>query len=349
MRINKIWILIFMSMTLLYACSSDDDNNSGDNSDIETPTNPSGPYANGFFVTNEGQFPNAGSVSFISQDLESSEQHIFETVNDEDPGSVVQSLFFDDDHAYIVANNSNMISVVDRYTFEKVGAIDEGLELPRYGVVVDGKAYVTNQAGEAYVAVIDLETLTVETTIPMEGTAEHIEKGADGLLYVQNAAFGTGNTISVIDPASNSVVNTIGTADGLNDIAVNGNHLYALTTSDIEVFDFNGNNTANIALEYDSTPSKMAVEDGEVYFTVDKSVYAFNADTDTAPDESLLSYNTDSEWGAMYGFAVHNGNIYIADAGDFASDSFIEVYDLEGNLLKKVDVGISPNGFYFND
>src|SRR5699024_8217175 len=207
----------------------------------------------GFFVTNEGQFPNAGSITFISNDLDKSEPHIYQTVNGEDAGSVIQSMFFDEQgRAYIISNNSNLISVVDRNSFEKISSIDEGLELPRYGVVANGKAYVTNQAQNAYVAVIDLATLSVEQTIPMEGSAEFIKKGDNGMIYVQNASFNTGHMISVIDPSQNQVVNTITTDEGLNSFALDHQTLYALTADQIEEFDFAGNQTATIHLGYES-------------------------------------------------------------------------------------------------
>ena len=39
--------------------------------------------------------------------------------NDEDLGNVVQSIGFTENEAFIVANVSNKINVVNRYTFEK--------------------------------------------------------------------------------------------------------------------------------------------------------------------------------------------------------------------------------------
>jgi hypothetical protein len=50
----------------------------------------------------------------------------------------------------------------------------------------------------------------------------------------------------------------------------------------------------------------------------------------------------------MYGFAVNDGKIYIADGGDFSSDSQIYIYSTTGTLLNPVAVGVGPNGFYFN-
>ena len=81
--------------------------------------------------------------------------------------------------------------------FELVGKIDSRLEGPRYGVAVDGKAYDTNQAAwgtneDDYLVVIDVATLTVEETVIVNAVAEEIREGT-GLLYIQNAAFGTGD------------------------------------------------------------------------------------------------------------------------------------------------------------
>ncbi len=343
MKTSKFWLLIFVSAILLTSCSDDE---SGTQINL-----PEGDYVDGFFVTNEGQFPGPGSITFVSSDLDSVYQHIYEGVNGQVPGSVVQSMFFDDQgRAYIVANNSNKITVVDRYTFEKLGVIDQGLEMPRYGVVEDGKAYVTNQGSNPYVAIIDLQNLSVTGTIDMNGqTVEYIEDGDNGMLYVQNAAFGTGNLISVIDPVAKIIVDTIQTAQGLSDIEVEDQHVYALTATALQIFDLSGNTTNSVSLNYSATPGKLAVDDNQVYFTVDKSVYAMASSATSAPASPLLTYNTQATWGAMYGFAVENGQIYIADAGDFTSDSFIEVYKVDGTHLQTIEVGVSPNGFYFND
>ena len=62
------------------------------------------------------------------------------------------------------------------------------------------------------------------------------------------------------------------------------------------------------------------------------------------PDTPLLSYSGSY----AYGFAVEDDRIYIADGGDFSSDSFVEIYNTSGTLLENITVGIAPNGFYFN-
>lgn len=348
-KFSKFVGLACLALLLLNACSSDDDSISGDN---DIPDSEKGKYADGFFVTNEGQFPNPGSVSFIASPLDSVEQNIFETVNDEDPGPVIQSMFFNQDSlGFVVSNGANRISIVNRYTFEGKGEIDADLEMPRYGVVIDENAYVTNQAGDgAYVAVIDIEDQSVEEKIDVPD-AEYIFKSPEGQIYVQSASFDSGNQISVIDPDSKTVERTLKTEDELNSIAVSDDGVYALTPHKIETFDFDGDDTADaeIELDYENPAQNLVVDNHEIYYTVGNKVYTMDLDAKSAPEEALFEYESDSSFGMFYGFDVHDGKIYIADGGDFESDSFIEVHDTNGDLIKKLDVGIGPNGFYFNE
>ena len=182
------------------SCSSDDDNI---DPEIEQPEST---YADGLFVLNEGN-SGGGSVTFIDNDLQNVENEIYQEMNaDDDLGQYLQSIFFNDDYAYIVSNGSNMITIVDRYTFEYVDRIDSGLLSPRYGVIENGKIYISNQGNyeapgvtefDDFIAIIDLETLEVEKTIETNTVLEYIHE-QDGMIYVQKAAFGGGNEIQVI-------------------------------------------------------------------------------------------------------------------------------------------------------
>ncbi|RRO18804.1 YncE family protein [Flavobacteriaceae bacterium 14752] len=338
-------ITVLCLSLLIVSCSSDDDNLS--------PNVPQGEFDQGFYVLNEGGI---GSVTYISDDFSRIEQNIFSSVNDgQDLGQFVQSLFFDNNNrAYIIANGSNLITVVDRFTFEKLGEITTDLDIPRYGVVLDNKAYVTNQASfttgeDDFVAVINLDTFEVESTIPIGETVEFI-KSSNDKLFVQNAAFGFGNKISVIDPNTNAVETQIQTQSGLQNIEVNNNSLYALHSSGLDIYDLNNlNPTSTLALPESLSGAKnLQIFSDEVYYTFETSVYKSNLTDTTLSDEVLFSYESSSEFGSMYGFKVHEGQIYLSDAGDFASDGFIEIYDTEGNFVFETTVGLAPNGFYFN-
>lgn len=346
-RISKLVFIAFFGAVLFNACSSDDNN---DPIGPEPAPDPEAQaYEHGFFVTNEGQFPNEGTISFISDDFEAVEQLVYQNVNDgEDVGSVVQSMFFDEENAYVIANNSNFVTVVDRYTFEKKTRIETDFTSPRYGVSLNGKGYVTNLAAPN-LTVIDLDDSTT-STVEVGRTSEYIFAGEDGLIYLQQAAFGTGNTIAVFDPATAEVITTLETEAGLNSMALSTDHLYALTSTTLERFSLTDYQLQDVVeLNYEMGVANLVYDQGNLYFTSGNEVYEMAPNAAEAPDTPLFTYETDSDWGVFYGFTVKDGKVYVADGGDFASESFIEVWDVNGNKLTHQSVGIGPNGFYFND
>lgn len=336
--------LLWVGVILLSACSSDDNGNIND-------VIPQGEYDNGFFVVNEGQFPNEGTISFISNDLTEVENTVFQNVNEgEDVGATPQSMFFDDDNrAYIIANAGNFITVVDRYTFEKIDRIEGDLDNPRYGVVSNGKAYITN-GNEDFLSVVDLEEMEIEFTIDLPTSGEFIKKADNGKLYIQLAAFGVGNQIAVFNPDSEEVEEVLETEEELNSIALSANHIYALSETHIQEFDLSDHSEVSaVPVEYEASVANLTYDNDALYFTSGNEVYEMETTAEEAPEIALFEYESESDFGIFYGFEVHNGRIYIADGGDFASDSFIEVRDMEGELFDSFNVGIGPNGFYFNE
>lgn len=346
MKITRLFLFALLGSFLLNSCSSDDDN-------ITPDPVVEGKYSDGFFVLNEG---GTGTVSYISNDLQTVENEIFAAVNGgDDLGQFAQSMFFSDDRAFIISNGSNLITVVDRYTFELIGKIESGFEAPRYGTAVNGKAYVTNQAAwdsnqDDYIAVIDLETLKVEENIVIGDYVESIIE-ENGLLYIENAAFGTGNKISVFDPATKSIQGTIDVKDGLNSFEIENNRLYALSSDGLTVIDLSSNATVSeITFSDDLTGARnLEVEGDDIYYTINNAVYTIGIDATAPAEEALIEYTSNSQYGKMYGFEVENGRIYIADGGDFQSNSFVEIYSVNGDVLEKINVGVGPNGFYFNN
>lgn len=342
-QINLIFACLLSSLFFI-SCNKDDDDSSNNNPNLD--------YENGFLVLNEGSSA-GGSVTFVSEDLQKLQPHVFSTENPEESlglGLFLQSIFFHEDRAYIISNGSNLITVVNRYTFELLGRVDSGLDVPRYGVVANGKAYVTNQASfqsttDDFVAVIDLENLQVEETIPATGPMEFILEH-NGKLYVQNAAYDIGGEISVINPVTNQVEERLTVINELNSIEIEGNYLYALSASAIKKVDLSTLEVSGVFAFLDDSilPSKLEIEDGKIYFVSGKKVYSTSLQSPEVPTEALLI----SDSSVIYGFEVENGRIFIADAGDFASDGFIYVYNEDGTFVKEMEVGVAPNGVYFN-
>lgn len=353
---NKLLKISVLLSLFLASCSSDD--NSGS-------SHQTGDFEEGVFILNEGGTSlSTASISFLSENGQL-EHDIFRAVNPnaDEMGTYLQSMFFDDTRAFIISGGANAITVVNRYTFEYITTISTGLNNPRYGVTENGKAYVVNQAGwesgaDDYLAVINLNTYVV-SSIPLGMSSDRIIEANDKI-YVSNGYYGDGNTITVINPINDTIETVINLGDGNspNSLDEEDGFLYVLTTNNpeykIQKISLSNHQIVGERLLSPFMPDakNLTIEDDIIYYTNVNSVYAVaiaNFENENIGDELILTYEASSEWSAMYGFAVEDGKVYIADAGDFASDGKVYVYSTTGNLLNTYTVGIAPNGFYFND
>ncbi|MFL9843678.1 YncE family protein [Flavobacterium rhizosphaerae] len=354
MNFNKLFLVTLLGV-FMASCSNDDNG-------LETP---SGAYADGVIVLNQGGFlAGNSSVSFISDAFEL-ENNIYSAVNGGALlGDTGQDIGFNDDLAYIVMNASNKIEVVDRYTFDHVATISAGLENPRYIAFDDNKAFVTNWgdasiATDDYVAVIDLDANTIVTTIPVAEGPERIVEN-NGKLYVSHyGGYGFGNSVSVINTNANTVSNTISVGDRPNFMEVKDNKLYVLseglpnyasaeTTGKLQVINLS-NNTVVSTLNFAGIqhPTNMVLEDGKIYYTIGADVFTMQKDAATLPAEPAFS-TTAQEVSGIYAFNVSEDHIYVADAVDYSQEGKVYVYSATGALQHNYTVGVIPCGFYFN-
>jgi len=341
-NISKL-ALLFISIFII-SCSDDD---------TSGPVIPDGDFFDGTLILNEGGSA-GGSVSFLNSDLDSITNNIFETNNGVETGLFLQSIFFEDDRAYIISNGSNLISVVNRFTFELVGTVESDLSVPRYGTVHNGKAYVTNQGDfttteDDFVAVIDLESLEVEETVVIGNVVEHIVETGDQL-YIQNAAFGVGDKITKFDPVTNTVVSTLEVGAELNSLQEKEDLIYTLDTEGLKVIDpvaFTISRSVAIPQNLNSI-SNLRIEDDQLYYTSGTAAYSSQISATTLSSEPIFDYGSNSQFGTFYGFDVNEGNIFVGDAGDFRSNGSILIYSTSGDLIQELTVGdIGPNSFYF--
>lgn len=317
---------------------------------------PLGSYDNGILVLNEG---GAGTVDYISADLQTAQQDVFTVVNgaSQDIGQYAQSIFFEGARAFIISNGSNKITVVNRYTFEYLATISTGLDVPRYGVVEGGKAYVTNMASffddtDDYVAVIDLADLTLGEPIAMNTYADRIASGG-GKIWVANGAFGSGDSVTVIDPDTDAITGTIQTELAPNSLEYKDGILYVLCATSgeggklIRIDGADAQIVDAMAIP-DLYPQNLDIEGSKAYFTAGTKIYAPEKSATTFNNAELVDTQSDSDY-IGYGFAVHGDRIYISEAAeDFSSNGKVLVYGLSGNLIADIPAGLGPNGFYFN-
>ena len=318
-------------------------------------------YENGILVMHEGNFFGGNaSVSFVTEDLSTVSNGIFNEVNQEALGDTAQSMGFDGDLAYIVVNNSQTVEVVNRYNFESLGTVDADLLNPRYIAFANGKGYVTNWGDggnpvDDFVAVINLEDYTVESTIPVPEGPEWILANGNTLYVAHQGGFNQNNIVSVIDATTNTLGTPITVADRPNSMQLIGEELWVLSGGNPA---FTGNETAGQLDKINTTtntvddtfefavtehPNYLSADGSALYYLLGGEVYTL-ATTDTALPTSAIITGV-----SFYDMTVNEGRLFGADAKDFASNGSLEVYDLSNNsLIESLEVSIIPGAVYFN-
>lgn len=346
MNLKQCFLALAAGSLFFVSCSNDDD----------TTTGQAGAFNEGAFIINEGNGdPATSSVSFLGKNG-TLQNDIYNTVNPGKPslGSFLQSIFFDDDKAFIISGSANKVTIVNRFTFEFIASVDTNFENPRYGAVVNGKAYITNYADyrigtDDFLTVINLSDYTT-SKIALNNWSEKIIEENDKL-YIANGYYGNGTSVTVFNPTTNSTEAVIELGASPESLDEENGTLYVLGTGKLSRISLSNNQVAGSVTLSGTLASaqKITIEDNALYFTAGTSVYTMALNATTVPIAPLLTYTSTSEFGAMYGFNVEDDKIYIADGGDFSSDSKVYTYSLTGTLLNSYNVGVGPNGFYFND
>ena len=320
---------------------------------------PRGKYATGVFVVNEGNFNEAdGSIDFLSSTNERS-AGIYGSENDVTTSGVFQSLYFNQDRAYLIDQVGNRVTVVKAETFKHIEFWENDMSTPRYITVANNKAYISNwgpfdqnfDLPNSFVLVIDLEsgeTLKKITT----------DKGSEGIIsfggnvYVANSY---SNTIQVINTDSDEVDSSFEVAFAPTSFAedkngkfwvlsshwLEGAHLSLVDLAMEQVFksfpvagsskslNING---AGDKVYYLSTP-----------FGSDASVYMVDIDATEAPSEPVLSAAN------LYGLGVDpsNGELYLANHNGFQGNGSIVRTNSAGEEQESYSAGRAPNGFVF--
>lgn len=343
MKLNK-FLTCLMASVLLVAISCKDDNFDFNNQETS--------YS-GILVSNEGSFKTpSGSISFIPYDISAIENDIYRKVNNAYVGDVVNNIGFSGDQAYIVVNNSNKIEIVNRFRFTKTATITDNIKQPRFITFANNYFYVTNSAyqGEQYVSVYNISNNTFVKKIPFTDTVERIVS-AGNKVFVQNASFGFGNTISVIN-SSNIVEKTITIPHGQITKTVSVDDVvYTLTNDFTDTYLYQINAAGAIIKETKyagiGNGENLSIENNKVVFNSKGNVYVTSI-ASTATPAPAFTISPFEDYKTIYALEVLNGKIFISDVKDYEVDSKISVYSLTGSLEKTFSAGKIAGGFYKN-
>lgn len=345
---NYYLFLSLFLLSLASACTSDD----------ESPAPVATGFGTGIYIVNEGPFTNGtGTISYYNREDASVEQAIFSTANDGLPlGNIVQSMMKYNGQAYMVVNNSNKIEVADSRTFESTGSVED-LALPRYMLPInETKAYVSQWGNDGLtgsVAVVDLATNTVNSTIPTGSGAEKMLQIENKVYVTNSGGFGRDSILTVIDANTDELIESIVLGDNPSSLQVDANGaLWVLCGGYTDFYDASNNTNGGLYKIVDGTltatfdlsngASNLVINNtgDRLYFTMNGGVYSFDLATEMLNTTPFINRY-------FYDIAVDvNGNILGADAKDFVAEGEVVIYDANGMELSTFGVGLIPGSFW---
>jgi YVTN family beta-propeller protein len=300
-----------------------------------------------------------------------------------DFGSIIQSIAIDGERLYVLGNTADRIDILDAATRERRAQIT-GVVSPRYiAFGPSDKAYVTSFYGApnsytgGMVTVIDIKENTKVKEIQVGANPEGVAVAGDRVFVANHsseAAFGGGNTISVIDTGTDEVVQTITLdctaprmviADEQDDVWVfcAGQILYddqfnVIGTSNGGVRVLNGETGAVItSFDHDGRietfgPGQDVFYDDEnedVYVVQDsRSVYRY----DTRANRLAGPAGT-FEGDPIGAIAVdgESGRFYVGHGQGFTDQGYVTVHEASGTdigpEIGRFEAGISPTYITF--
>ena len=349
MKLNRLLQFIF-GFVLLFSISC--------TSEYEE-TIPEITYQNGLLITNEGNFgsPNA-DVTFITKDLSLMQNDIYKANNNkENLGDVLQTMVLNGDKAYLLLNNSNKIQIVDRYSFKKAGEITAQLNNPRYMAIANGNLYVSNDkyGGAKFVNVYKLSDNSFVKKIDFASTStvERVVE-AGGNIFVQNASYGFGNTITKINTTTNAIEGTptpMPNGDITKTITYNSNvYVIAQGTADSYIYQINpaGSIVKTTTLTGIANGTNLQIDGGRFYFTSSNKVYSMDMNATAAPTNPIITAVDGGANFTLYGFSVIDGRIFTSDVKGFTQPSEITVYTTGGTVISKFTAGMGATSIYKN-
>lgn len=333
-------------------------------------------YDNGVFIINEGGFDkNNGSLSFFSNDSNVMTNFLFMAANNapgvDDAekvviGDVFQSMTIIGTEAYLVANNSQKVTIINMEDLKVITTIDN-LTYPRFIVEGSGStAYLSNGNGfgSDVVFVIDTESHSITDTIPIGSGPEHMLIHNNDLFVTCSGGWSSDNRVFVINTNTKQVSDTILVGDNPLDLVLDLNNDLWVLAAGLSIYDpvtYAVISTTNARLSKVDINSKQEIDfiefvgplaggsnllatnqDGSSLYVSNNDLIEINvsdkSQTVLIPGAGWYGFDVDPSNGHLWGFKAifgSNGNAY--------------VYTPEGNRLYQYEVSEGPNSAIFVD
>lgn len=315
----------------------------------------SGNFEKGILILNEGNF-GSGNSDVTHHINNTTQQNIFNLSNNRPLGDVGQSMAYYDGKYYIVVNNSDKIEVVDM-NFKSVTAF-EGIIQPRYMEFINGKAYVSSWGNGGQVYVIEPATGAILKIIPTDLGSEKM-LCHDGYIYVANCGgWATGNTISIINTATDDIELTVEVGTNPTDIILDDqNNIWILLAgqyaanwldvTDAGLVKFNPQTNEIIAtIPFNISTGQansLCSKGGLLYYIYNGGINEIATDATEAPTTPIILGN-------FYKLHINNTTFYACDAGNFTEQGNVFVFNAGSETATDtIPTGIGPSYILFRN
>ncbi|MFM1930764.1 MAG: hypothetical protein RL226_67, partial [Bacteroidota bacterium] len=203
MKFAKQGVMMVMVMSILAACKKDEP----EEEVVETP------ITSGFVIGCEGTFGLNNAEVFWVSDAGVVKENLYATANGTGPGDVLQHYTEFNGKGYIVMNNSQKVNITNAANQQALGVIT-GCDYPRYFLpLTTQKAYLTNGSFDGEVMIVNLTTGQISSSIPVGKGPEEMTYNGTHVFVANSGGWDYDNTVTVIDPLTDAVVQTITVGD----------------------------------------------------------------------------------------------------------------------------------------
>lgn len=353
MKKTNFRFLIAFLFPLFLACSNDP---------VPSPVETT--YDHGVLIVNEGNFFSGdGEITHYAPDTEVLTQNLFQTVNGIMLAAYIEQVRVQGEQVLIVDSNQGAakVVVVDKVSFEEVGRV-EGLEIPRDVAVADNKLFIADWGAyddqgnytnpNSFVAVADAVGGEISAKIKVSSRPQAIIS-FEGSIFVACQA---SQELLKINPSTLDIAERRSLDFSPTEFFVNEGNLMLYGTVDqmislVEIdpetlsgpkTNFNLPNASRLILGPSGEALALTSTYSADYSYTDNAVLTIPL-TGNSPGTTVFEARN------LKGIGYDGGNqqIYIADDNGIQGNGTVVITDLQGQEIKKLEVGRVPSKFYF--
>lgn len=295
-------------------------------------------------ILNEGNFGwGEGTISVYNTQEKSIALEVYKQKNGTPIGNVLQSVIRLDSHYLFCVNNSSKVVLTD-LSFKK--ETEATIPFPRYALKLSNDLVLVSTMYDNGLFVLNAKEMKIQKQIPMAGWGEHmcivndkvwITNKTKHKLYSLNIS-----NLTLQDSVAVGEEPVFLIKDNENKLWFTSNGKDAILPS-LNLFD-------PILKKIENTQPLTSPCFGlkwdperNVGYLLSNDVFRFIAIPNSRLERLITRKNRN-----LYslGLDSRNGDIYLADAGDYVSRSTISRYNSSGDLLDEFKTGIITNGFY---